>query len=166
MNAKIIIYNMPSRRNFIKTTSTFASGLLLKNASQKFFIQNKIPVYAHLWVYASRYPPDWDCTPILDDVFSDLKYAGIEGVELMEVLLRHDDAVSRFTDLIHTYHLPVTGTSYYGDMWDKNQQQKILDDIELVTERLNAIGGTMLGITVGDAGHIKTEQELDAQAEL
>ena len=29
-------------------------------------------------------------------------------------------------DLIHKYNLPVTGTSYYGDMWDKNQQQNIL----------------------------------------
>ena len=156
---------MQSRRQFIKTTSIFAGGALL-NSQKKIFTPNKIPVYAHLWVYASRYPPDWDCTPILDDVFSDLKYAGIEGVEIMEILLRHDDAVSRFNDLIRKYELPVTGTSYYGDMWDKEQHQKILDDIDLVTERLHAIGGTMFGITVGDAKHVKTEDELDAQAEL
>ena len=42
--------------------------------------ETKVLVYAHLWVYASRHSPDWDCTPILDDLFSDLKYSGLEGV--------------------------------------------------------------------------------------
>jgi sugar phosphate isomerase/epimerase len=157
---------MLSRRRFIKTTSAFTGGLLLPGQQTKFFFQNKVPVYAHLWVYASRYPPDWDCTPMLNDVFSDLKYAGLQGVEIMEILLRHDDAVSRFNDLIHKHNLPVTGTSYYGNMWNKAEQQKILEDVELVTERLHTIGGSMIGLTVGDAGHVKTEEELDVQAEL
>ncbi len=163
--------NTTSRRRFLKTSGCITGAGLLNSLSvSKLFsaenLINKIPVYAHLWVYASRYPPDWDCTPILDDVFSDLKYAGLEGVEVMEILLRHDDAVTRFNDLIHKYNLPVTGSSYYADMWDKNQQQKILEDIELVTERLHAVGGRMIGLTVGDAKHIKTEDELDSQAEL
>lgn len=156
---------MQSRRNFIKTTAC-TWGILFTGLNKNIFFKNKIPVYAHLWVYASRYPPNWDCTPILENIFSDLKYAGLQGVEVMEVLLRHDDAVTRFNDLMHKYNLPVAGTSYYADMWDKDQQQKILDDVELVTERLHKIGGTMIGLTVGDAKHIKTENELDAQAEL
>lgn len=155
---------MQSRKNFIKTSATFTAGLMLH--PKNFFAENKIPVYAHLWAYASRYPPDWDCTPVLDDVFSDLKYAGLAGVEVMEVLLRHNAADTIFKELISKYNLPVVGTSYYGDMWDKNQHQKILDDMELVTERLHTIGGSMIGLTVGDAGHVKTEDELDAQAEL
>jgi sugar phosphate isomerase/epimerase len=160
-----------SRRNFLKTAGGIAGASLFSNFINKdlFATKNniaKVPVYAHLWVYASRYPPDWDCTPILDDIFGDLKYAGLEGVELMEVLLRHNDAVPRLNDLIQKYQLPVTGTSYYGDMWNKNDHQKILEDIDLVVERLHLVGGTMLGITVGDAKHIKTEEELDAQAEL
>src|ERR1044072_2230797 len=114
---------MQSRRKFIKTSSAFTAGLMLH--AKNFLAENKIPVYAHLWVYASKYPPDWDCTPVLDTVFSDLKYAGLSGIEVMEILLRHNDAVSRFNELINKYNLPVTGTSYYGDMWDKNQQQKI-----------------------------------------
>jgi sugar phosphate isomerase/epimerase len=156
---------MSSRRNFIKSTSVLTAGLML-NTNKNFFAENAIPVYGHLWVYASRYPPNWDCTPILEDVFSDLKYAGLQGVEIMEALLRHDAAVARFKELIGKYNLPVVGTSYYGDMWNKDEQQKILDDVELITERLHAIGGTMMGLTVGDAHHIKTEDELDAQAEL
>src|SRR4051812_37057443 len=161
---------MRSRRNFIKATGNIAGAFALSNlANENLFAANnavaKVPVYAHLWVYASRYPPDWDCTPILDDVFSDLKYAGLEGVELMEILLRHDDAVTRLNDLVHKHGLPVTGTSYYADMWNKDEHQKILEDVELVLERLHAVGGTMFGITVGDARRIKTEDELDAQAE-
>lgn len=160
-----------SRRTFLRHAGAVAAATMLGNvASANVFSENaapnKVPVYAHLWVYASRYPPNWDCTPILDDVFSDLKYAGIEGVELMEVLLRHDDAVSRLNDLKGKYSLPVIGTSYNASMWDRSKQQQILDDIELVTQRLGAVGGQMLGITVGDARHKKTDDELDAQAEV
>lgn len=162
---------MRSRRDFIKKSGSIAGAFVLSSlANENLFAANnaatKIPVYAHLWVYASRYPPDWDCTPILDTVFSDLKYAGLEGVELMEILLRHDDAVTRLNDLIHKHQLPVTGTSYYGDMWNKGEHQKILEDVELIVERLHAVGGITFGITVGDAGRTKTEDELDAQAEL
>ncbi|MEJ7676681.1 MAG: sugar phosphate isomerase/epimerase family protein [Segetibacter sp.] len=162
---------MSSRRNFIKTAGSLTGGLMLGSLiNQAAFTKNltslTVPLYAHCWVYASRYPPDWDCTPILHDVFSDLKYAGFQGVELMEIILRHDDAVSRLRELSQQYSLPVTGTSYNANMWKKDEHQKILEDIELVVGRLHAAGGTMLGITVGDAKHIKTEDELDAQAEL
>ncbi len=159
-----------SRRNFIKTSGVLAGALGMSSLINDLLAANnvvtKVPVYGHLWVYASRYPPNWDCTPILEEVFSDLKYAGLAGVELMEVLLRHDDVVTRLKDLIHKHELPVTGTSCFGDMWNKNEHQKILEDTELIVERLHLIGGTTLGITVGDAKHQKTEEELDAQAEL
>jgi sugar phosphate isomerase/epimerase len=161
---------MRSRRDFITTTGSIAAAFAVGCVNKKVFASEanvlKVPVYAHLWAYASRYPPDWDCTPILNDVFSDLKYAGLEGVELMEVLLRHDDAVTRLNDLVQKHQLPVTGTSYYGDMWNKDQHQKILADVELVVDRLHQVGGTMFGITVGDARRKKTEDELDAQADL
>ena len=75
-----------------------------------------VPLSGHLWVYASKFPPDWDCTPILGQVFSDFKYAGLEGVEMMESVLRHVDVVSRVGDLIQTHGIPVTGTSYNAAM--------------------------------------------------
>jgi sugar phosphate isomerase/epimerase len=162
-------YNNYSRRYFLKTSSYLAGAALFTNlagCAAKIPAGNKVPLYAHLWVYASRYPPNWDCTPILDEVFSELKYAGLQGVEMMEIHFRHDDIVSRLKELIQKYSLPVTGTSYNGNMWKKSEGQKILEDVELVTQRLNAVGGTMLGITVGDAKHIKTEEELDTQGEL
>ncbi|MDQ3394632.1 MAG: sugar phosphate isomerase/epimerase, partial [Bacteroidota bacterium] len=128
--------------------------------------KNKIPVYGHLWVYASMYPPDWDCSPILDQVFSDFKTAGIQGVEMMEVHLRHSDVVRRVGDLIQKYGVPVSGISYYGDMWDRKKHQEISEDVELVVERMHKLGGSTFGITVGDAKRKKTEAELDAQGEL
>lgn len=159
-----------SRRNFLRTSGALSGALFLVEVlSEKTFALNHltrtIPVDAHLWVYASRFPPDWDCTPILDEVFSDLKYAGYDKVEVMESILKHDDAVKRLDDLVQKHNLPVTGTSYYGDMWNKDQQQHIMEDIELVIERLRLVGGTMIGLTVGDAKRIKTEDELDTQAE-
>jgi sugar phosphate isomerase/epimerase len=117
-------------------------------------------------VYASKYPPNWDCTPVLEQVFQDFKYAGIEGVEIMEPNLKHDDAVSRIKELIQKYTLPVTGTSYNGEMWNREKQQQILEDVEMVVERLHQLGGSTFGISVGDAKRVKTEPELDAQAEL
>jgi sugar phosphate isomerase/epimerase len=160
-----------SRRRFIKASGTLSGGLMVSNIINASvldleFLANKIPVYAHLWVYASRYPPNWDCTPILDEVFSDLKYSGIQGVELMEIILKTDGSVTRLKELIQKYSLPVVGTSYNGNMWMRSKHSEILEDIELVTERLHAVGGTMMGITVGDARRKKTEEELDAQAEI
>ena len=161
---------MTSRRNFIKTSGGLAGAVMINGLLNEccFADSNskaKVAVDAHVWAYASRYPPDWDCTPILDQVFSDIKSAGYDRIELMESIFKHDDAVNRLNDLVHKYNLPITGTSYYGDMWNKDQQQHILEDIELVIERLHSTGGKMIGLTVGDAKRIKTEDELDTQAD-
>lgn len=84
----------------------------------------------------------------------------------MEIHLRQEGAVDRFKSLVQKHSLPVVGTSYYGDMWNATAHEKITDDLELVTSRLHAVGGSMLGITVGDAKRMKTEKELDDQAVL
>ncbi len=160
-----------SRREFMKESACLAGAtvfgsLFPKEMLAKSLFPNQVPLSGHVWVYASRFPPDWDCTPVLDQVLADFKYAGLEGVELMESNLRHDDIVSGLGALIEEYNMPVTGTSYYGDMWDRSKQSEILEDAELVVSRLHALGGSTFGITVGDAGHIKTGSELDAQAEV
>lgn len=160
-----------TRRHFIKTATSLSGAFLLPQSFNNIAFIAKdqeadTPVYAHLWVYASRYPPDWDCTPIMDEVFSDLKWAGLAGVEIMEIHLRRKEAVERFKELIQKHRLPIVGASYYGNMWNKEEHSKLIDDLELVTERLHAVGASMLGITVGDAKRKKTEAELDDQAVL
>lgn len=163
--------NRHSRRKFIKASGCIAGATVLGSLlPERLFgagiSNNSVALSGHVWVYASKFPPDWDCTPILDQVFSDFKYAELEGVELMESIIRHDDFVSRANDLIQKYDMPVTGTSYYADMWDRSKQQEILEDVALIVERLREVGASTFGITVGDAGHIKTEEELDAQGDL
>lgn len=160
-----------SRRAFLRSSGgivglAFVENFLPGSVFGEEIFSKSVPVSGHVWVYASRYPPDWDCTPILDQVFSDFKYAGLEGVEMMEVILRHEDVVSRVGTFIQQYGIPVTGTSYDAAMWDREKHGEILEDAEMVLERLHQLGGSTLGITVGDAGHIKTESELDAQAEV
>jgi sugar phosphate isomerase/epimerase len=160
-----------SRRRFLQTSAfivgaTLVGSLYPERLLGTGLVKKDIPVSGHLWVYASKYPPNWDCSPILKQVFSDFRYAGIEGVELMESNLRHADAVSRIGELIQQYGLPVTGTSYNGDMWNRDKQQQLAEDVELVVERLHQLGGTTFGISVGDARRLKTASELDAQAEL
>jgi sugar phosphate isomerase/epimerase len=157
-----------SRRKFLKVSGSVAGGALLSQIpfSAAAAFSKEVKVCAHLWVYASAYPPTWDSTPELDRVFSELKYAGYDGVELMEVNLRHEDAVPRLKKLVDQYKLPVSGTSYGADMWNKEKQREILEDVELVTTRLQQVGGKTFGISVGDAGHKKTEAELNTQAEV
>lgn len=156
---------MITRRNFIRSGSTLA--LAIQGGLHKdLFSSRKTELHGHLWVYASRFPPDWDCTPILDEVFSELKYAGYSGVEVMDSILRNNDGVSRLKELKDKYSLPVAGSSYYADMWRKEDHNEILEDAQKVIERLHHAGGKMLGITVGDAKRKKTDEELDAQADI
>jgi len=159
-----------SRRDFIKkSTFCLAGGLIPAEAATQAFAAGsnfKAKVSAHIWVYASAYPPNWDATPVLEKAFSDLHQAGMDGVEIMEVNLRHDDAVDRLSRLSRQYKLPITGASYGAAMWDSTKHQEILSDINIVVNRLGQLKGKTLGISVGDARHPKTEAELDAQADL
>ncbi len=161
------------RRDFVKG-STLASTALALSPSSIFTRslssgEKKIPICGHLWVYASNFPPNWDCTPILENVFADFQYAGLYGVELMEGQLRHEDAVERIKGYIKKYGVKVSGSSYgvgFG-MWDIKQHKAILDDLSVVLPRLSALGGKTFGISVGHKKEgLKTASELDAQAEL
>lgn len=151
------------RRQFIRNAS-YAS--LAVSAPKLLGPFNKVEVDAHIWVYASRYPPDWDATPILDIIFSELKYAGYSGIEIMEPILKHDDAVTKLKALQEKYSIPVSGTSFHGEMFRREEHQRILEEADLVTDRLSQVGGSTFGISVGEAGRKKTEEELDAQADL
>jgi sugar phosphate isomerase/epimerase len=116
-------------------------------------------------VYAAPLP-GFDITPVLDRIFADLSYAGIDGVELMDTAMRHADVVSRVRDLSRRYNLPVIGASYQASMWNREKHANILEDARAVIGRVAEVGGQTLGTSVGDAGRKKTAAELDAQAEV
>ncbi len=124
----------------------------------------KVLVAAHPWVYAATLPQT-DITPKLDEIFADMKYAGMDAIELMHTALYPDDAVERIGALADKHDLPVLGTSYGAAMWDPQQQSKVLDDAERVITRLAKLGGRTFGTSVGDAGGRKTPEQLDVQAD-
>ncbi|MHB1036874.1 MAG: sugar phosphate isomerase/epimerase family protein [Pirellulales bacterium] len=125
----------------------------------------RVVVGAHPWVYAAT-QPKFDITPILPRIFADMRYAGMDGIELMHTALRPKDAVERIGELARKHRLPVLGTSFDGAMWDRARHQAVLEDAELIIARLAKLGGRTLGTSVGAAPKRKTAEQLDAQTEL
>lgn len=161
-----------SRRKFIMNTGTLlAGGLILKHnmaLGSELYIsdKNKVTVGAHPWIYAAELPPDYDISPALDEIFQGIKYAGFEGVELMHHPLRNHKTTLIISELKDRYGLPVIGTSYSADMWDRSKHQEILEDIENIINNLAEVGGRTLGTSVGKAPEKKTDKQLDDQADL
>ena len=121
-------------------------------------------VAAHPWVYAATRPNN-EITGILDRVFEDMSYAGMEAIELMHTALRPDDAVERIGELSRKHRLPVLGTSYSANLWRAEERNAILEEAELLIGRLAKLGGRTLGTSVGNAAKPKTPPQFDAQAE-
>jgi sugar phosphate isomerase/epimerase len=155
-----------SRRNFIHSSGALAAGALALRGSTPLFSQTASTpkVSAHIWVYASKYPPNWDATPVLEQAFSDLSSARFDGAELNDAVFRHDDAVDRIAALSAKYSLPVTGASYGANMWDAAARDATLKDVAVILKRLAQLQGSTFGISVGSAKHPKTEAEFDVQA--
>jgi sugar phosphate isomerase/epimerase len=155
-----------TRRRFLRSASaaiaTTASAPVAMAAPTE---SRKVIVGAHPWVYAAK-QPGYEITPILDRIFADMKYAGMDGIELMHTALRPDDAVERIGALSDEHELPVIGTSFGGKMFDRTEHGAILEDAERVITRLAKLGGRTLGTSVGAAGQPKTPEHLDAQADL
>ncbi len=144
-----------SRREFLMSAA--AAGLCAAAAP-------KVRVGAHLWVYAAK-QPGYDPTPILEQVFTELGKAGLDGLELVNTVLLHDGAVERVKELSKRHRLPITGSSWSANLWDRKQHSEALAQARTVIERVHAVGGRTFGISVGDARRKKTDAEFDAQAE-
>jgi len=124
-----------------------------------------VVVGAHPWVYAATLP-QYDIYPVLDQIFADMSYAGFGGIELMHTAFRPDGAAERIAELSARHSLPVIGTSFGGNLWDRAQHEAVLADAELVVTRLAEVGGRTLGTSVGSAPAKKTPEQIDAQADL
>jgi sugar phosphate isomerase/epimerase len=160
-----------SRRSFLRQSggllgmglwSTFPGNLPGKAGK---IMDGNVTVGAHPWIYAAKLP-NYDITPVLEKIFQDVKYAHYGGVELMHHPLMQSQNVNVLKDLSDKYDLPVIGTSYGADMWDRQRHDAILRETEKILSNLSATGGRTMGISVGNAGMKKTEDQLDAQADL
>jgi sugar phosphate isomerase/epimerase len=162
-----------SRRHFLgsgaATMLILTTGGILgsscRSTQSKAKPQKKVLVGAHPWVYAAT-QPNYDIYPVLDGIFADMSYAGLDGIELMHTALRYPDAVERIAALSKEHNLPVIGTSFGGAMWDRQQHRAVFEDARLVVTRLAGLGGRTLGVSAGRAPQTKTAEQLDAQAEL
>jgi sugar phosphate isomerase/epimerase len=160
------------RREFINraSLSLMAATLtrtLFAESAAKGKADQKIIVGAHPWVYASTLP-GFDISPVLEQIFSDVAYAGYDGVESMQHPLRKDNYTRQIGELIEKYKIVLIGTSFSGDMWDKTKHNQIYEEADLVMSNLASVKGRTFGVSVGPPlrGRMKTEEELDAQAEL
>ena len=143
-----------NRRDFVFCFPTLAA--LGADASRR------IAVGAHPWVFAAK-QPNYDPTPVAEQIFREFGAAGIDGIELMHQMLLKDDSVSRIRELSKRYALPVLGTSWGANMWKREESEKIVAEGRTLIGRLAQVGGRTLGISVGDAGRKKTDAEFDTQ---
>jgi sugar phosphate isomerase/epimerase len=123
-----------------------------------------VRVGAHPWVYAKP-RPDWDLEPILENIFSDLAYAGMDGIELMWTQLKSASSVQRIGEQSAKHKIAVIGMSYTGNFWKREEHGAILDELGALLPRLAKLGGRTMGTSVGTPDRKKTEAEFDAQAE-
>lgn len=144
---------------------TFAKGLLGGVVVARAAGTRKVPVGAHVWVFAAK-QPNYDPTPVAEQIFREYGAAGIDGVELMHPMLLKDDSVARIRELSKRYSLPVLGTSWSAEMWKAEESERILAEGRTLISRLHEVGGRTLGISVGDARRKKTDAEFDAQAHV
>ncbi len=131
-----------SRRCFLASSLAVIAGCGEQSRHRK------VIVGAHPWVYAAT-QPKYDITPVLPQIFADMSWAGMDGIELMHTALLPDDAVERIGELSRKHKLPVLGTSFGGAMWDRAKHQEVLADAAKVIPRLAQLGGRTLGTSVG-----------------
>jgi len=157
------------RRQFLKSAVVMGAGMLAEAGAVR--ARSAIPqtqnvlIGGHAWVYAAPLP-GYDYTPVLEQIFSDFKYARIDAFELMDTALLYDDAVDRIGALSLKYSIPILGTSFEADMWDRSKHPIIMQKAETVITRVAQLGGRTLGTSVGRAPDVKTPEQLDAQAEI
>lgn len=157
-----------NRTEFLKTTLGIAGLAAMGFPSMAFGLGKKerFTVGAHVWVYA-KHQSGYDVTPVLPQIFSDMKYAGLDGVETMEHPLRSEATTKIIKELIDQYQLPLIGSSYSAELWDRSKQNEIFEDVENIIRNMASVKARTFGVTVGHpSGRIKTEEEFDAQAEL
>lgn len=157
------------RRKFLQSASLSVVALTLGRTLNSCQTQGgnnkkKIIVGAQVWIYASTLP-QYDVSPVLSQIFSDMSYAGFDGIETMDTPLRSTTYTKQIKELIDQYKIDLIGTSYGGAMWNKDKHNEILEEVDLILTNMSSVGGRTFGVTVGEPeGRHKTEEEFDNQA--
>ena len=129
-------------------------------------IREEVKVGAHMWAYAATQPKG-DVYNILDRIFEDFSNTDFDGIELMvNVFLLHNDSYEKISGLSSRYKVPIIGSSFEANMYDKNTHEQILKDAEKILSILAKLEARNFGVTTGNAGRKKTSDELNVQAEV
>ncbi|MEN6602404.1 MAG: sugar phosphate isomerase/epimerase [Bryobacteraceae bacterium] len=140
-------------------------GLLATAATAVAAPKTRIPVGGHPWLYA-KFRPNYDINGILDQIFADFRYAGMDGIELIYTVIQKPEAVDQVAALSSKNKLPIIGMSYQADMWDRSKHNAIIDEVSVLLPRLQRLGGHTMGTGVGTPNRKKTAAEFDAQADV
>jgi sugar phosphate isomerase/epimerase len=154
-----------NRREFLALVPAMAAasvtGLGAETAAKT------IPVGAHPYVYSQHRDELRQDIPLIEQIFSDMSYAGLDGIELFGAGdLYAKGGAAGIRELMKKYNLPVIGMSYSGPMWDRDRHAALLEQARKDIGRLAEVGGHTLGISVGATKTKKTPEQLDAQADL
>lgn len=156
------------RRTFIQQSAAAGLGAMTLPgvAANAMTQKTKHTIGAHVWVFAKD-QPGFDVSNILETIWADVKYAGIDAVELMEHPLRRAAKTAEIKELTEKYGIPLLGSSYGANMWDKAKTEEIYEDLDNIMTNMQTTGGRTLGVSVGHPhGRKKTEAEFDTQAAL
>jgi len=94
-------------------------------------------------------------------------FAGFDGVEAKHQPLRSTVYTKQIGELIDQYKIKLIGSSYSGQLWDKDSFNQIYEDVDQIFTNMASVGGKTFAVSVGQIrGRLKTEQELDNQANL
>ena len=120
--------NIPSlnRREFLAIVPAMAAvsatGLGAETAAKT------IPVGAHPDVYSQHRDELRQDVPLIEQIFSDMSYAGLDGIELFGAGdLYAKGGAARIRELMKKYNLPVIGMSYSGPMWDRERHAAMIE---------------------------------------
>jgi sugar phosphate isomerase/epimerase len=133
------------RRKFIHVTHHFLLWLFIVGSDREFSIfskgcwQKKDNCWSACLGLCQYTMPGYDVSPVLSQIFSDVAYAGFDGVETMEHPLRSAVYTKQIKELIDQYKIKLIGSSYGGDMWNKDKQNQIYEDVDLIFTNMASV---------------------------
>jgi sugar phosphate isomerase/epimerase len=126
----------------------------------------KILVGGHPYIYTqhrAELPRD---VPLIEQAFSDMSYAGLDGIELGGEELRAADSVAYIRGLMNKHNLRVIAAGFTGPMCDPGRHAAMLERATTEAGRLAELGGHTLSVSVPQIRTKKTPEQLDAQGDF
>jgi sugar phosphate isomerase/epimerase len=151
-----------NRREFLAAVPALAGACAVGvcDAAQK------ILVGAHPYVYSqhrAELPKD---VPLIEQMFSDMSYAGLDGIELGGGELSTEGGLANIRGLMSKYNLRVIAAGFGGPMCDRDRHAALIERAQVQAGKLAEVGGHTMSVSVPQLKTKKTPEQLDAQGEF